>query len=140
MLRCRECREPKPNTQICSKCDGVFCESHIPSKSHDCESYAAPDMIESTNTGNQAHGAQNVSSRQQHPEVGQPSSNGNSSSGGRLIAGAILLSVGALISITGFGVVIGVPLGMLGFAVMFPRFTTSIIVLAVLTFILIGLT
>lgn len=53
-----------------------------------------------------------------------------SGSNGRLIAGAILIVGGLLVSLTGIGVLIGVPLAVLGFGVMFPNFTKVAIILA----------
>lgn len=49
-----------------------------------------------------------------------------------LIAGAILVAVGAILTVTGIGALIGIPLGLLGFGVMFPRFTKVSIYFAVL--------
>ena len=51
--------------------------------------------------------------------------------GSNLIAGAILIATGVLLSITGVGAVIGIPLALLGGAVMFPTLATLFIVLAV---------
>jgi len=57
------------------------------------------------------------------------------SSSGSLIAGAVLLVGGALVSITGIGLIIGVPLMILGVGVMFPRFVIYAIMFAVLAII-----
>jgi hypothetical protein len=53
------------------------------------------------------------------------------SSSGSLVAGAVLILGGALVSITGMGVIIGVPLMILGVRVMFPRFVIYAIMFAV---------
>lgn len=45
------------------------------------------------------------------------------------------MASGALLTITGIGAIIGIPLGMLGFAVMFPRFTKAVIILTILAVI-----
>jgi len=55
-----------------------------------------------------------------------------SSSSGNLLAGALILVVGALLTVTGIGAILGMPMIALGFAVMFPRFTKWAVVLAVL--------
>jgi len=49
-----------------------------------------------------------------------------------LIAGAILVLAGVLLSVTGIGVFIGVPLALLGGAVMFPNLAIGLISLAVI--------
>jgi hypothetical protein len=50
---------------------------------------------------------------------------------GNLIAGAILVAVGAVLSLTGIGFFIGVPLAFLGLAVMFPNLAQALIILAI---------
>ncbi len=55
--------------------------------------------------------------------------------GSNLIAGAVIILAGAILTVTGVGALIGVPLAILGFAVMFPNLTKWIVILAVLAFI-----
>ena len=56
-------------------------------------------------------------------------------SGGRFLGGAILVLAGVILTVTGVGALVGVPLGLLGFAVMFPTFTKLIVLLAVVAFV-----
>jgi len=55
--------------------------------------------------------------------------------GSNLIAGSVIILAGAILTVTGVGALIGVPLAIVGFAVMFPNLTKWIVILAVLAFL-----
>jgi len=54
----------------------------------------------------------------------------NSTESGRMIAGAILAAVGAIITVTGLGAIVGLPLLVFGVFVMFPDATRIVVLLA----------
>lgn len=58
---------------------------------------------------------------------------------GKLIGGAVLVLAGVLLTITGIGAIIGIPVAILGYAVMFPNFREVLVILAVLASIVIAI-
>lgn len=56
------------------------------------------------------------------------------SSSGSPIAGAILLVFGILLSFSLIGALVGVPLSVIGFSLIFPRFTKYTIIIAAILF------
>lgn len=68
---------------------------------------------------------------QSAPLPQQSASNNNSH--GHLILGGILAIVGAIFSVTGIGMIIGVPLVLIGGAIMFPKFASIMVGLMVAT-------
>lgn len=142
-------------TKRCGECGFDFCAHHL--YNHDCEnSYSKRKQRSMQGSGGiQAEHLEGLrtekkyswgdSSKQERrgwtnsePRTAPTSSSTQSTSKdkGNLIAGAILLATGAVITMTGIGFFIGIPLGMLGFGVMFPRFTKLIVGLATATFLL----
>lgn len=89
---------------------------------HDCSKQAIKRIV---NTG-----AADTSTTKSHRSTRSEETNT-----GRMIAGAILLATGAVLSITGLGMIIGIPLGLLGFGLMFPRFTMAMVLLSVVSFV-----
>lgn len=57
-----------------------------------------------------------------------------------LIAGAILIATGAVLSVTGVGLIIGIPLALFGAAVMFPDLAKLLVGLGVGGFVLLYFT
>jgi hypothetical protein len=53
----------------------------------------------------------------------------------RTVAGAAVLLAGALLSVTGIGTLLGIPMVGVGLALLFPRFAAVIIALTVLAII-----
>lgn len=101
----------------CGACEQLFCAVHR--KDHRCR---PPDeMPDPDEDVAPAH----------HPA--KPESDDDSS--GNMVAGAILLATGAVLTVSFVGALIGIPLGMLGFALMFPRFTQVILALTGLVFV-----
>lgn len=121
MSGCLECGTKRTiDSRECSSCNHSFCPPHL--DSHDCDDFQGADA------GEFKFGPQVNAS----PE--QPDS--ESSNGARFIGGAILLATGAVLTVTVVGAIVGVPLAMLGFGVMFPRFTVAMIALSIVSFFL----
>lgn len=121
MIQCSQCGEifePK-GSLYCEHCDQFYCEDHIARKTHQC---SIQEPL--------------ATSRGQDKQVSGREAMYRSSSTGRLIAGAILIVGGGMISLTGIGLFIGVPMGLLGFGVMFPRITLLMAILAAVALVL----
>lgn len=98
----------------CDYCNQFYCKDHIARSDHQCT------ISEPT-----------VTSDNQETAVLDRYSINRGDSGGRLIAGAILIVGGGFMSLTGVGAILGVPIALLGFGVMFPRFSIIMVILAV---------
>lgn len=103
----------------CEYCDGFYCKDHISRNAHQC--------------GTDKQSANSNKREKRQRDTNHPQESG---SGARLIAGAILIVGGGLLSLTGVGLVIGVPIALLGFGVMFPRFTMLMVILAIISAIM----
>lgn len=100
----------------CGACEQVFCAVHR--KDHRCLPPGEnPDQDEDV------------------PPTHHPAKTEEGEHPQHMIAGAILLATGAFLTLTFAGVLIGIPLGILGFAVMFPRFKQPIIALSAFAFV-----
>lgn len=120
MSGCLECGTRRTiDSRECRSCNHSFCPPHL--DSHDCDDFqgAAANEIEA--------------GPQVNATTEQPAAEGGS---GRFIGGAILLATGAVLTVSVVGAVVGVPLAMLGFGVMFPRFTVAMVALSVVSFFL----
>lgn len=124
MIQCAQCEEIfQPRGSLyCEHCDQFYCEDHIARKAHQC---TTRESI--------------ATSRDQNKDAPDRKPIQKSSSAGRLIAGAILIVGGGMISLSVIGLFIGVPMMLLGFGVMFPRFTILMVVLALAAFLLLVL-
>lgn len=121
MVDCATCGDEFQARQSlhCEYCDGFYCEDHISRSAHQC--------------GTNKPSANSNKREKRERGANYPQDSG---SGARLIAGAILIIGGGLLSLTGVGLVIGVPTALLGFGVMFPRFTILMVILAILSAIM----
>lgn len=106
---CDECEQRVfGEGETCVHCGGTFCFDHV--EAHNCS---------------------------ENPRITIEQS-GSGSNSENLIAGAIVILAGAILSLTFIGAIVGIPLAMLGFAVMFPRFAVFIGAGSILTLLLLA--
>lgn len=144
-------------TATCNHCENPYCGDHISRAAHNClgEFEESSDEEDDRNLEaghvpyHQGEGGgltppekatsgvtQTTDTDSQSSQSGETIIKESSASSGRFLAGALILIVGAILTVTVFGALLGVPMMILGFGIMFPRFTIVAVGLAVLAFFL----
>lgn len=139
MPRCTACRTTvfATNDAICPDCGDIFCPDHIDPDDHACGQPKErgdnhPDPSVSDADLKQPEPEPDETPKEQAQSQTAEASGTNMQ---RLAAGAIIAIVGVAFTLTTIGALVGIPMMILGFGVIFPRFTAAMAILAGVAFI-----